>query len=442
MTGDVVILGAGFSRAVSSAMPMTAELGQEVLKLLSARGANGLERLEFDGSQLERWLSRLAEPQPDLSAAKNSANQSLFLMATEAVRDVIVARQLVAHADEMPWWLRRLLGVFHFQKTTVATFNYDTLVETAIGMAGLFDQESQLVTEAEIIRHMPPLRERPAEGMLWGTHRSDTFRYLKLHGSVDTFWIPGDVSGASIGRWHMPGTWGEPQVPDDEDRRQVLPGTEAYIVPPAAAKSSFYANPLARELWRTTAQALAEADRVTVVGYSLPLTDLVTSGMLADTIVNSTCEVVVVDPGPELVGGRLVDLGVDPGRIRHVGGDDCVMRYAQQLDEDMTVELPADLDDDVRLVVGWGTTPWAAVTSAVASDGDGLARVRVADATGPPWASATVPVRELLGPAGRPDRIEVEYATGRRSRVAHVARWSEDGSGRYLVLTPSAREQQ
>lgn len=50
---------------------MTAELGQEVLNLLSTRGASGLERLEFDGSQLERWLSRLAEPQPDLSAAKN-----------------------------------------------------------------------------------------------------------------------------------------------------------------------------------------------------------------------------------------------------------------------------------------------------------------------------------------------------------------------------------
>lgn len=116
MDEEVLILGAGFSKAVSEHMPMTGELGEEVLKLLRSRGMAHLPSRAFSGPQLEAWLSRLAEPQPDLSAAENSASHSLFLRVSEALREIIIQRQARAHADELPWWLRRMLGAVHYSR--------------------------------------------------------------------------------------------------------------------------------------------------------------------------------------------------------------------------------------------------------------------------------------------------------------------------------------
>lgn len=435
MTRDAMILGAGFSRAVSIAMPMTAELGRDVFALLRKRGVDDLGQVDLDGPQLERWLSRLAEPQPDLSAAKNASNHALFLMASEAVRDVIVARQYLAHEERLPWWLRRLLGVLHFSRPTVATFNYDTLMETALNASQLFDAEGRLARGDEAIRHMPPLRRRPAEGISSGTPRSETFRYLKLHGSIDTFWIPGDSSGASIGRWALPGRWGSPARPSDEDRRQVLPGTEAYIVPPAAAKSAFYANPLARELWRSAGEALADADRVIIMGYSLPLTDLVTSGMLSENVANSTSQIVVVDPNSQEVAGRLVELGVDPARIRMCGGGDCIARFAVELDESTEVQLADEFVPESRVVLGWhGAAPSMAI-SAVKVDEGGLVRLRADDA---PWRESPIHAHELLDRGTFPRHIEVGYAGGQRARIVRASHLDHESSDLYLVLTPTA----
>ena len=60
----IVILGAGFSKAVDCRMPTSDELGDEVRERLDASG-NGLPA-ELTRGSFEEWLSRLAEDQPDL----------------------------------------------------------------------------------------------------------------------------------------------------------------------------------------------------------------------------------------------------------------------------------------------------------------------------------------------------------------------------------------
>jgi hypothetical protein len=436
MNEDVLILGAGFSKAISDQMPMTGELGEKALERLRARGAQGMPTRAFSGPQLEAWLSRLAEPQPDLSAARNAANQSLFLLMSEALREVIVESQSRAHAGEMPWWLRRMLGALHYSPgARVITFNYDTLVETAVGAIGLFDDDAKRVDPAELIRHMPPARHGPAGGLSFGIPRARTFRYLKLHGSVDTFWIPGDASGASIGRWVLPGSWGSPQIGDQEERRQVLPGTEAYIVPPAAAKSAFYANPLARELWRTAAESIAKAKRVAIIGYSIPMTDLVTSGMLADALDRTTSEVTVVNRTPGPVADRLAEIGVDPSRIHQIDGEDSVQRFAEGLDHMLLPRL--DHREELFLTLGWIKTPLFAVKRVLDVDGDGTVQVLVgAD----PWQDAKIRLRDLQGPSGPAIRIKVVYDDGRTAMVARaLPAHSDVNHPEHLVLTPTAR---
>jgi len=69
-------------------------------------------------------------------------------------------------------------------------------------------------------------------------------------------------------------------------------------VPPSALKSPYYANPVTRETWARGFDALAAAEIVTLVGYSLPLTDLTTVGMLSEAMETGLVqEVRVVDYG-------------------------------------------------------------------------------------------------------------------------------------------------
>ncbi len=93
---EVVILGAGFSRAASGRMPLVTELGKDVLKLLRADGdrsehlpvlLNQLEPTLADGAAaspaFEVWLARLAEDQPDVPQQENLERRALFSRVSE-----------------------------------------------------------------------------------------------------------------------------------------------------------------------------------------------------------------------------------------------------------------------------------------------------------------------------------------------------------------------
>lgn len=132
--GRVLVLGAGFSRAVSDRMPLTDDLGRLVLRDLQAEGLSGPAG-GFTGGYFEAWLSRLAEPQPDLCEWENLANQAWFSRITEQVRTVLLREQRAVLADAAPGWLLRLVAVLHRTRTTVVTFNYDLLLEAALNSA-------------------------------------------------------------------------------------------------------------------------------------------------------------------------------------------------------------------------------------------------------------------------------------------------------------------
>src|SRR6266568_3205067 len=122
----VLILGAGFSRAISDAAPLTDELGNLVVSRMSDDRLPAHPR-GFEGGSFEVWLSRLGEDQPDLSVEANLLNG---------------------------------------------------------------------------------------------------------------YWVPGDASGATIHRWDLFGSWGQPEPVDQDRLRRELPGRSPFIVPPTAAKSA------------------------------------------------------------------------------------------------------------------------------------------------------------------------------------------------------------
>jgi len=382
----VLVLGSGFSHAVSAHMPMTDTLAGLVMDRLRADGI-AAPHGPFTSSGFEAWLSRLAEPQPDLDDAENWENRALFLRVSRGLRHVMLECQKDAFKNAPPWWLRCLVGALHYSDSTVLTFNYDVLIEATVDAVGLFDEHSRRVSAGDIVRNMPSLVHAPtgSGGIRFEPGSARSFRYIKLHGSLDTFWVDGDAAGETIARWAIAGQWQQPVIESDEQRRQALPGRDPFLVPPTATKSAFYGNPLSRQLWQDAAKALREADEVALLGYSIPLTDMVTSGMLGDALRGTAARVTVVNPSPDDVRHRLIDLGIDAGRIESIPGADACAEYAARFEGSFKPAVAASVPGaDLPLAVG---VPGAAYTvrRLIEVTNDGVAVLEAGDA----WRNTT-----------------------------------------------------
>src|SRR5262245_47669026 len=173
---SVYVIGAGLSRALSSSMPITDKLGNEVVKSIWAELHKSGSMPEFSDGSFEAWLSALAEPQPYLNEVDNAYNRADLLKILRAVFDIVTESERLARQDLAPWWPSLTLTLFA-DFPEMITFNYDTLVEW------LMTLNAPSWTAMHTITAQLP-------GM------------IKLHGSVDRFWIPGDST--SVPQHHDP----------------------------------------------------------------------------------------------------------------------------------------------------------------------------------------------------------------------------------------------
>jgi len=441
---DVFILGAGFSRAVAARMPLTDELGNACLDLNDLQGAHGVPA-EFTGGRFETWLSSIAEPQPYLPEPSNLENQVLFVKFSDAIGKVLGGRMDEVLIEPPPTWHVKFITAAHVRRATVITFNYDTLVECTVDYRSIWLPDlSEPVAWTEVTGDVPGW---PAGASRFGAEPVETFRLLKLHGSLNWFWTPGDVTGLSVARRALPGTFNAPQPYTEDDRRRQLPARVPFVVPPSATKSSYYQNRLVRELWIQAGEALEAASQVTLVGYSLPLTDLTVSNMLNRALGGSELVVHVVDLDPEPIVVHLAALGVaassEPGGPSAAG--EHVTSYCQAISRELVADLrgspPAIADQPI--LIAWGVDQFSVVVSFRATPSAVLLTIEppqvlnVATASRPLRLPA---LREVLAAtpvdghflAEVPDRPNTELLA-RGEKVTNVGY----GVGRWNVMLPS-----
>jgi hypothetical protein len=320
-------------------MPILSEVGQALARrllgtprftaMLSESARRILERGGLPTGNVEMWLSSLAERQPFMSQTEGTLNQAVFQIISMELYNLIVESQ-IGYVEAGPPWLHRLIRLWHRRGVTVVNFNYDTLVESSVSALDPPHANGDIV--AEMLTHLP----RSWVPTLGGDGPVPTFRLLKLHGSVNWFWSPDDRTGDTLCRvGYSPVAAG--------DARAALAGKEPFIVPPLAAKSPFYSLGVIRQLWSDAADALAAADRVIVLGYSVPLTDLATTTMLSQCV-NPEAEWDVVNPDSARVSDRLVQLGIPADLIRtHQAVDEWVDGY----EVDHCARMSSDLVDQI-----------------------------------------------------------------------------------------------
>lgn len=402
---EAFILGAGFSKAISPVMPLTDELGD----LLASADPNAFEGRQ--GGSFETWLSHRAEAQPYLSTPDNLERQSVFARATSRIATTLDDRIAEALSAPLPPWLAQLLSLWHLHDADVLTFNYDTLVECAFDTLRFWDWRAETGFQwGSLLNYNPTGRAGSSYDEFDGTggpHRS--FRLWKLHGSTNWFWTPGDASGASAMRIALPGKFGAPKSADADDRHWMAPGREPLLVPPSALKSPYYANPVTREVWSRGFEALLASDVITLIGYSLPPTDLTTVGMLGEALHAGTArEVRVVDRAPSGIVERLRSLA--PRRV-------AVVEYGQH-----------DPNPAQAYVTGWlaeAAERVASRLSAGSDDEEALLLVTWGDLGSGPPHGRTAPV---IGLQRSPDGNELRVQTGPLTTFAGATMvWREDG---------------
>lgn len=286
--GTVHVLGAGFSKALSPNMPLTNQLGDQVLNAVWPELRQPGTPPALEGAGFEVWLSGLAERQPYLTETANADNQADLLHILDEIYEVLCEAQAAA-LWSMPGWVTTFAALTVGLDASILTFNYDCLLEKSY---------EGLVTVGVTIPN-PTLH--------------------KLHGSLDRFWTPRDAISEPVTAPVVETWFGRPAP--------RIAGRSPFIVPPVAPKSSYYDTQYLRGQWEMAATALSNAERVVLVGYSLPLTDVVVSNMFRRALGQSNAEIVLVNPDKMQVEANLNALGVGSDRI--VGRWDSVERYAE-----------------------------------------------------------------------------------------------------------------
>ncbi|WP_298210158.1 hypothetical protein [Ferrimicrobium sp.] len=297
---DVFILGAGFSKAVATNFPLAADLLEPIRSRLHDR--LGMEVQPRGGEGFEQWLSRLAEDQPYLPPDTNLERAAAFQRVSKEVGKILTDHENAALGNSEPEWLAKLIATWHIRQATVISFNYDNLVEAAVQT-----QQSWLhVTTHDILRQLPPLpprlmREEDPPSILKNLGRASyvtnppvqvapaqTFRLLKLHGSISWYWDDGDNGGATLQRWPYIGQFLEPVGDQTDDIARQFPGRVPFIAPPSATKSKYLGNRVLRDFWREALYALQNAENIYFLGYSVPPQDQAAMGLIIEGIGDRT----------------------------------------------------------------------------------------------------------------------------------------------------------
>lgn len=356
MPNSVFILGAGFSHAISPTMPLTNELGREVLRYFLPADADELDAPVFgdDGLSFEAWFSWLSERQPYETERAFHRAQSMFFQLQNSIATVIREKQSLVEELPLKRWLVSLIDLMHHSEATVITLNYDTLFESAFRRLLFTDRSGAVTYPADILKIFPA-----RDGVMFGPgplRANSTLDLYKLHGSVDWYWVPSDTAGSTLERAEE---WPAATPVEKKSRQAAIGGKVEFIVPPTNSKTAFFENSKTRFLWEQSYLALNNAERVVLIGYSLPMNDAALASMLSRSLKRSDATVVIVNPAAAAVARKLISIGISAERIISYDGEDCMEKYVRDEEIWTSKALAVTLNDPCRreseelVAVGW-----------------------------------------------------------------------------------------
>ncbi len=296
---DVFILGAGFSKAIHRKMPVMDELSTEVIARLEKLDFPIPSALENLDNNIELWMTYLSQLQPWLEKNDNDYNRAMAGRIRQQIKEIINERVSVATLVDTPQWLNSLIKLWHRQRATIMTLNYDTLIERASRKLPISDGIDRIRAEQMYPPYFSNIAARSGVG-LWGEEAIKTFRYIKLHGSINWYYSgKDDFFGESILFSDVP-PLGKDHLDIERSVCLRAKDKETLIIPPVTEKTVYFNNETIRTLWLEAGTALRNATRIFVIGYSLPISDLGMRFFLTENQPKPKTRVYVVDLNSEV----------------------------------------------------------------------------------------------------------------------------------------------
>lgn len=306
----LLILGSGFSKAVSDKMPVVRELATALKEQIKQDPK--LKELEDPKYQdllndPELLLTYLAQDQPWKKPDETHEDRALFLRVSRWLAKHLEQCEHQTFEGKIPEWTKLLAKWLNEKRTWVVTFNYDTVLERICFLC-LKDESGK--NRPDLIFNsyrvpLAPIQFRRAG--VFGGSEEYMFDLVKLHGSINWFYsgweqFPGEQIYCRLVDSKSPY---KDYVSEDSDRgvsqkeleelEMLLSDKVPLIIPPVAEKSRFYANQTVRYLWGKAREYLKEAEEIYVIGYSLPDTDLTTKLLLQAACAGQTKTVYIVN---------------------------------------------------------------------------------------------------------------------------------------------------
>lgn len=296
-------------------------LSQQITTDLVENQEIDLPRAENFKDDFEALLTFLYDNQPWLTHSENLRNTAAYIDVVSSLERAISDAQNRVFQEPIIPWLAVLTFIWRANSSTVITFNYDDIVESAAREL-LRDQSGSFMADL----HSVPLtldNVRGSTGGMWGTRRHVPFHLLKLHGSVSWYYSGPDAPlGDTVFKRSDFATWRKRYSRTEHDEISgSLVDKEPLIVPPTAVKTGFYGNKILTAQWNRARKALNSAEELHILGYSAPESDLMVRSLIGtefhgrklvfvnpdNSAANRVCE--FMDPGslPEIVPFNGID---------------------------------------------------------------------------------------------------------------------------------------
>ena len=327
--GDVFLLGAGFSRAVSAKMPTMKDLFEQLKPLIGQVNGFSKEAYEHADGNVETLLSYYAIRSPCDDSIEVLRKQRVAEILVREIANRLWTREELGAKDGLNPNGEKLVAKWRKQRSHVLTANYDMLVERMDG--AMWNNVALSLYPIAITS----ARSRGGHDS-HGLPSADSLTLYKLHGSISWYKSADESSSSPIY-----GVSGENPMFDVDGKLvgdlKMVGDKRRFIVPPVLDKSTLLSHESICNLWwQAKEYALSRADNLYVIGYSLPETDMAMRTLLWEGRRSEKggllpkIPLYVVDKNPSIVNRYKNMLGAYYDvKETYAGGDDAFDRFVE-----------------------------------------------------------------------------------------------------------------
>ena len=309
---DAFLVGAGFSKAVCPTMPTMRQLYGRLKD--SVGNGDGVTQEEYDyaAGDVEGLLSYFAITGPQDDTAEVLRKKRVTALLENKIGTIVANLEQEGYEQGFNPKGLDLVRKWHEDKSHILTTNYDTVVERTLGEGFEHDVSGKtLQIDYPDVYPIPitHARSRQETGGIFARTSIETCTLYKLHGSTTWYASGSEAPFAPI--YGLRYT----QLVDETFNKFVM-DKQRFIIPPVYDKSTLLSHESIRSLWHQARRlALQPADRLYIIGYSLPETDFAMRSLLWEGAkqLNGSQLVkkllYVVDPDEEVGNRYLAKLG-------------------------------------------------------------------------------------------------------------------------------------